>query len=416
MRKRYLLTMVFIIVSSSLFSQSDFRAGFLIKNSGDTLYGLIDYRSDKYNSNKCRFKLNNKSSIEIYTPYDILEYRFDNDKYYISKEILIGIVWEKVFMEYLLNGTVDLYYLKSKNGDQYFIGNYEKGLLEVRNHVVEYTDENGNKEEKLTGRHKGLLIYFFDDCKELVPDIQIAEVNHKSLKGIAKKYHELTCEDGSTCIDYDKEVQFIEVGFNMHAGLSIDNLILESYYWDGFELEPMLGFVGGLSADIRWPRLNKNIAFQLGLELNKSSFDVSKFETGKNTWDTNINGYFDYLNLGTKLGLKYSYPAINMRPSIKIGISINKTLNYNSSIIEQNVINNQTSSIRNYDYFPLPESYLGFISGLGITIKLNNKVGFYTEGIVVYSTYRFNDYDGGYLDNDIKGKLTNINIVVGISF
>lgn len=90
--------------SVTLYAQTDFRSGYIIKNQGDTLYGLIDYRSDLKMSLTCKFKNDNNEIIE-YTPSDILAFRIINSTFYISRIIND----RKSILEFLINGKVNIY-------------------------------------------------------------------------------------------------------------------------------------------------------------------------------------------------------------------------------------------------------------------------------------------------------------------
>ena len=45
-----------LILTGVLNAQSDFRPGYIISTTGDTIFGEIDYRGDLSMSNVCRFK------------------------------------------------------------------------------------------------------------------------------------------------------------------------------------------------------------------------------------------------------------------------------------------------------------------------------------------------------------------------
>ena len=91
-----------LISAVILNGQTDFRPGYVIQNSGDTLFGKIDYRSDIIMNSKCKFK-NNENIIIEYSPKDIFAYRIIDGKYYISKAINNNTY----FLEFLIKGKVN---------------------------------------------------------------------------------------------------------------------------------------------------------------------------------------------------------------------------------------------------------------------------------------------------------------------
>ena len=113
-------------------AQNDFRPGYIIINTGDTLYGEIDYRGDLLMSSICKFK-SIDTAINKYSPNDIIAFRFIDSKLYISKKVKS----RRIFLEYLIKGNISIYYMRDKNGDHYFMDKEGENLTEIP-----YKEEN----------------------------------------------------------------------------------------------------------------------------------------------------------------------------------------------------------------------------------------------------------------------------------
>mgnify|MGYP007083938460 FL=1 len=116
---RLILLNAFLLLISTIYAQSNYRPGFIITLQKDTVYGVIDYRTDKINATRCVFLPQDNSGDKpiTYHPFDILGYRFTDDgKYYVSKnvELQYGIP-KPVFLEYLLQGMKSLYYYETED-------------------------------------------------------------------------------------------------------------------------------------------------------------------------------------------------------------------------------------------------------------------------------------------------------------
>ena len=103
------------------FGQGNFRPGYIVTYNSDTLRGFIKLKSNFENSKSCIFKTEKNQIPKILSPDDIRAYRIENGKYYLSKEIEIDSLKKKVFLEYLVNGIVNLYYYKDPLNEYYFI-------------------------------------------------------------------------------------------------------------------------------------------------------------------------------------------------------------------------------------------------------------------------------------------------------
>ncbi len=65
-------------------AQLDFRPGYTITNSNDTIKGVLLYKD--FNTSKiCKFRKGMDDNTTDYSPSDIHAFRFDDGKYYISK-------------------------------------------------------------------------------------------------------------------------------------------------------------------------------------------------------------------------------------------------------------------------------------------------------------------------------------------
>jgi hypothetical protein len=102
------------------FAQKDLENGYIIKNDDEQINGFIKIRSNIQNSKSCLFSKNVDGITESFDPSDIKAYKTDT-KYYVSHEIDIDLLKQKVFLEYLIDGIADLYYLKDISNEYYFI-------------------------------------------------------------------------------------------------------------------------------------------------------------------------------------------------------------------------------------------------------------------------------------------------------
>jgi len=128
-RKLFLCSFIFFVLFASLKAQSNYKKGYVITNDNDTIYGLIDFRTDAINATRCTFK--SEQAEKIYYPGDIAGYKFsDEGKYYVTREVTIDSIPQKFFLEYLVQGMMDLYYLRS-DGKVYYLFDKVIDLIEI---------------------------------------------------------------------------------------------------------------------------------------------------------------------------------------------------------------------------------------------------------------------------------------------
>jgi len=192
---RTLLLIGIFLTFGILNAQTDFKPGYIIKNSGDTIYGQIDDRKAKSMSQLCRFK-NSENSIREYLPKDIKAYRFINDKYYVSKEIES----QSYFLEYLINGKLNVYYSKHDNFGHYYVDNENNPLVELPyEESTQYIDSK--RIAFKSNKHIGILNYYTQDAPQLKSKIlAIKKPNHNELINLAEEYHNALSDEFDSLI------------------------------------------------------------------------------------------------------------------------------------------------------------------------------------------------------------------------
>ncbi len=210
---------IFFLGILEIFSQSDYREGYIIKNNHDTIYGLLDYRGNIGNSKKCSFKINTNSEKQEFLPNDLLAYRFIDGKYYISKLVKNGDLEEHLFLEYLINGIVSIYYYRDYSGEHYLIDKGDSKLYELKNEEKEVY-VNDIRYFKASKEYIGMLKFAFKESPSISQKVDNISLNHKSLVNITREYHNEICVD-EECIIYEKQLPKRKSKFGPVIGLSL---------------------------------------------------------------------------------------------------------------------------------------------------------------------------------------------------
>jgi len=217
--KHFLFFVLFLVVAvMNCYSQNDWKSGYIIKNSGDTVFGLIDNRDSKINSLHCYFRKDGLSETTIFGPTDITGYRFNDGKFFISKEIQGEDSTRKMFLEFLIEGKVDVFHYQDDNS-HYFIEKDGK-LYELKNtsEIREINGTNYNIDKK---EYLATMNFLMQDAN-IQPIIYGSKLDSKSLINVAKIYHERVCAE-EKCIVYEKKIVPIHVcfGIQLDAGLNL---------------------------------------------------------------------------------------------------------------------------------------------------------------------------------------------------
>jgi hypothetical protein len=376
--KYIILAALFFFAIFELTAQSDFRKGYIIKNNNDTLWGLIDYKGNKANARICIYKKDNESEKQIFTPEEIKNYRFTDNKYYISKSVDIGTKTKQLFLEFLINGVVDIYYYRDNLGEHYLIDNGTDNLYELKNEKREIII-NDIKYLKDSKEYIGMLKYYFKESPSISQKAETIDLSHKSLISITHDYHNEVCTN-EECIIYEKKLPNNKKRIGILIGLNglsfVQGKFTEGYYYMrnsqfGFNVFPSIGFFYKKNL----PYLNERISFQY--ECTYSRVKLQTYNTYVLYPDnlTYLNDIRLTHNTLSNTGFfKYEIPKGKIRPTFQIGASVN--LSYSTNYLRNEEVKYSTGEIfytkRNYDS-PFENLNLGFVCGIGLKSKYHNE-------------------------------------------
>jgi len=104
---RFCLIIFSFLILIKLNSQDNLLPGYIIKNQNDTVFGFIDDKNYFLNSLYCDFKAVGSDSLVRYFSHELYGYRFQDGKYYITREVKIDGKDSLIFLEYLIHGKID---------------------------------------------------------------------------------------------------------------------------------------------------------------------------------------------------------------------------------------------------------------------------------------------------------------------
>ena len=271
---------LFFSVALSM-AQTNPKPGYIITNAGDTVRGILDFRTNEVLSKKCVFQADGESESKTYKPGEIESFRFDhNGKYFVTRRLNIYGDPQLYFAEFMVQGKMNLYCVAGKY-DEYFFFEREDGemaLLTNRSHITSSSiqEENEHLQEKKEqfGRVKNLL----KDSWKAADGMNELNMSRKKLVNVVRDYHKDVCTDGGSCIvyEYKEEADKVRTHFKAFAGYAYyshertvnQTLVLRDENYSGSTFEMGLG----METDIE--RVMKGGSLEIGLAYSpKASFE-----------------------------------------------------------------------------------------------------------------------------------------------
>jgi len=303
MMKTYTILFFVLCTVIRLDAQTELRPGIIMPKENGSVSGTIEYWDDIRNAERCRFKPNTGVTT-TFKPFEIYGYRFTWGKFYISKYIRRNDKTEASFVEYLVKGKKDLYYLRDKKGSHFLIDSGKDTVIEViykSSHVYQNDVEYFNE----INIHQSYLKAYFKDCPQLFDEIEKIKVpDIPNMIAVTKDYHHFMCADTGCVVFYKKSYKF-------HLTLEVRYGMIQ-YPWVSGPFKSQYSYL----AHFWLPRFNEHIYLVTGLVLSTI-----------NTGNTSIHIY------KIPLKIEYLFPFKVIKPKFDGGLNFGEVTTEESTDI-----------------------------------------------------------------------------------
>lgn len=323
--KRVVLHFLLILNIGIMSAQTqNYLPGYVITLEHDTLRGKINFKTDEQNAKVCYFRANEGNKEYVFSPAELISYRFlESGKYYVSRKVSISGAEKIVFLEYLIRGLMSVYYYKYDDRAYYFFEK-EDGQLQM---VTKEDDKIVDNMVVPDKRYDGELRYLFQSTLPEEYKNKPIDYNQKTIIGIAKKYHQALCTSGEECIVYENktpDAKVLEFELGVYGGLNCSEYAMNGFATGGHKFSlyyPLLG----LNAMTLYPRFSKSLSLSMGVSLSGMDAPETRFQDG-------LDIKFSSLVVTPSLGLKYAYTKFRLRPVLEAGIAYAMLLNSKSTV------------------------------------------------------------------------------------
>lgn len=410
--KRFIFLIISVSVTQLAVAQNEFREGFIVTESMDTIYGLVSYNDALEGKKYCIFKKSEGSPEQIFKASDLFGYGFVDDRQYESKIIEVGEnEKEEIFLQVLVKGDISLY----RDYKRYFAEKGDTISYELSNEYLEKI-KYGVVHNVKSNRYVAMLRLLMTDCEEVQNKIHRTPYREKSLTELVTSYN--NCIDDPSgdfsSVVYKENKKWIQLDLGLFAGVNFSKLdfaaqdLANSYLTEQpyKDVSPLIGSY----LEIGFPRINERLSLQTGIHYVPVKYSSSSFHyTGYATQYNDVSIALDQLKI--PVGIKFSMISNSLEPYINLGYS--RTIYINSSSLYYNE-NDKTEETYEGIAFEMTKSQQGLWAGVGIKNKLFSKFKFFVElrveqtgGIVENPLYSF---------TRLQSDIVNVHVFSGIQF
>ena len=319
-----------VFIPSHVFAQ-DYRSGYIIKNSGDSLKGFVHYARGNTTDARCSFKVTKDSEPSQFSPSEAKAFGIYGDNEWISM-ITPADTTKKVFVRELVTGPISLY----RNGNLFLLK--KQDLIELPEPTKEVIATQDGLKSRQDNKYVGILNSLVADCGL---SANLVKYTESQITNLVHKYNQ--CK-GSDIVESKRAASKLNYGLSigyLHSSMSPQGAP------NGFSFSPGNSVFGSLVFDYSAPRVFDHLFLTMELQYLKTSYS-GHFQV----YDL-INGSSDHavydLTIDTRLfripiGLKYNFLTEKSTPYIKVGYTFSIAENVDASLIHETTNGGNTTT------------------------------------------------------------------------
>ncbi|SNR41194.1 porin family protein [Hymenobacter mucosus] len=189
-----------LLMSVPALPQTNFKPGYVLPLSGDTLRGQVDSRGERRNATVCRFRPSSDAAVTEYTPAQLRGYGFTSGREYQS-QTLPTAGKTQVFVQALVVGKTSLYRYADQDDTEFYYAQAAPGtallpLVQSDTTVVEYNQQTHAETKTRTRVYpfRNVLWTIMADCPAVQTTLTRTELAESQLVKVFSAYN--VCKGG----------------------------------------------------------------------------------------------------------------------------------------------------------------------------------------------------------------------------
>lgn len=199
MKQTLFVITITLLAATKLLAQQNPRPGFVITQTGDTLWGQVDLRTNTTNQRQCSFRQDGKPAFKTYLPGEIEGYRLtENGKFYVTRSLDIEGEKKTLFVEYLVKGMLNLLLVEQDGKKYYYLENEqgETALYAEDGKLPQVASELRAKTNQLSS----VIL----QSPSAMKDLRYGGMNQSRMVALAHDYHRDMCTEGDMeCMEFE---------------------------------------------------------------------------------------------------------------------------------------------------------------------------------------------------------------------
>ncbi|MDX2247317.1 MAG: hypothetical protein SF052_11095 [Bacteroidia bacterium] len=369
---RYLWFLGFVFPSLVSFGQGkdEYKAGYILTLSNDSLPGFILLQDHVFNTTQCRFKVSSDGEEQSFSPEEIRGYGSVEGEVFRSG---VNSEQKAVFFQYKTRGKYNLLYYR----ETYFIE--AAGVLEELIMSQEKVQIEDRTFAKAREEYKYLLREKMINCLEIDRYLKATEFNLRSLSRLFENYAQCS---STPFVSYEYDLDKMKIRLGLSAGVmgSVFDMIPGNsarYVFTDFGA-PLLSvsFVPSFLAEFSFPSLTEKASVRTGVTLYSATNEYyrKREEAGiVDIQDVTVTS----ARVEIPLYLRYAFSRKGRGPYVIGGLGMNRFIKWETlrvHTVEPGIVTT-FSDLEKRNFF------VNYLIGAGMDFPLGKRV---VLGEVVY--------------------------------
>ncbi|MCB2407463.1 outer membrane beta-barrel protein [Hymenobacter lucidus] len=336
MKHRLLLLSCLALLSSKSIAQTNFRPGYIVPLSGDTLRGEVDARGAQRNARLSRFRSSPTAPVAEYRATQLRGYGFTNDRVYQagtvtladssyrspSGEMRADTVQRAAFLEVVVLGPASLLFLRDESSNDHFYLRMAAGPVQELVQSTQRVKVNGNVYQQKNEEFRKTLAASFQACPAVQPGIVSLRLGLNELTKVVRQYNECI---GTASVAPASTTRQNRLRIGLVAGGEASRLSLQntaSTPATDIKAKSTVGPVLGVSLQLALAGVNQTIAVRLEALAERQEYAHSTSAVDANGFGPQQEFRFNLASLRVPLLVRYTFPRGQIRPFAQVGFGL----------------------------------------------------------------------------------------------
>ncbi|MCC3152603.1 outer membrane beta-barrel protein [Hymenobacter sp. BT770] len=325
------------IYSPSARAQTNFRPGYVLPLTGDTLRGEVDSREGRANAQRCRFRPTAQAEATTYLPDQLRAYGFTaENRHYRSMTVAIDkAAPQSFFLEVLVDGPASLFFLRdAEQRENYYVVSPNYPLTLLPHGMVQALRDNQPVMQVQTA-YRNILSASLAGCQVVQKQLPRLAFQESALIKVVSTYN-------TECAGY-RPSRPQPSGATSHVSIGImAGGVQHSMTYTGFPFKAgesfertHTGIAVGPVLQYRTSRLGQRLSIVAAVLYEPEKYEIEGEGRSSNGFaGLRFRHRFDLAYLRLPVMVRYTYPRGKVAPMAEAGFTVAYAVKENTSAEE----------------------------------------------------------------------------------